>query len=265
MRGGLCEASGFMNQGNSSKYWEALCSLDFFVVQDLWKTPAAGAADILLPVYHWMEVDCPRLSQGSTGAQGATCRAIEPPAECRFDVQIVVDVYEAMGITYADVPEKAGYPAGNHYPNWEAQFDRVVAPTGMTWQEYKEAFQEHGWWDCRDINPEQWGTYRRYETGQCGAMYFTPAGNPMRGMDTPTRKMEIWSTVMETYEPDGRFNLPTWEPAPRTELADPSIVEEWPFLMTTGRRIPAVLPQRASPAALVPRAVAGAACGNQPR
>ncbi len=238
VRGGLCEASGFMNQGNSSKYWEALCSLDFFVVQDLWKTPAAGAADILLPVYHWMEVDCPRLSQGSTGAQGATCRAIEPPAECRFDVQIVVDVYEAMGITYADVPEKAGYPAGNHYPNWEAQFDRVVAPTGMTWQEYKEAFQEHGWWDCRDINPEQWGTYRRYETGQCGAMYFTPAGNPMRGMDTPTRKMEIWSTVMETYEPDGRFNLPTWEPAPRTELADPSIVEEWPFLMTTGRRIP---------------------------
>ena len=43
---------------------------------------------------------------------------------------------------------------------------------------------------------------------------------------------------METYEPDGRFNLPTWEPAPRTELADPSVAKEWPFLMTTGRRIP---------------------------
>ena len=60
----------------------------------------------------------------------------------------------------------------------------------------------------------------------------------MKGMSTPTGKMEIWSTVMETYEPDVRFNLPTWEPAPRTELADPSVAKEWPFLMTTGRRIP---------------------------
>ena len=60
----------------------------------------------------------------------------------------------------------------------------------------------------------------------------------MKGFSTPTRKQELWSTVMETYEPGGEFNLPTWTAAPRTELADPSIVEEWPFLMTTGRRIP---------------------------
>ena len=84
VRAGICEASGFMNQANSTKYWNALNSLDFFVVQDLWKTPTAGAADMLLPVYHWLEVDFPRVSQGSTGAMGATCRAIEPPAECRF-------------------------------------------------------------------------------------------------------------------------------------------------------------------------------------
>ena len=241
VRGGLCEASGFMNQANSHKYWKGLNSLDFFVVQDLWKTPTAGAADILLPVYHWLEVDCPRLSQGSTGAQGATCRAIEPPADCKFDVQIVVDVYKAMGVPYADDPEAFGLPAGVVYPTPEQLFDRTIEPTGMKWEEYRKAFQEHGWWDCRAINPEVWGTYRRYETGMCsaeGVVGTTPAGNPMKGMSTPTRKMEIWSTAIETFMPGKDMELPNWKPAPETELANPDIVKEWPYLMTTGRRIP---------------------------
>ena len=227
-----------MNQGNSTKYWEALCNLDFFVVQDMWKTPTVGAADIVLPVCHWMEVDFPRCSQGSTGAQGATLRAIEPPAECKFDPEIVVGVYKAMDVPWYDDPAEFGLGEDEHWPTVEQLCDDVVAGFGMTWAEYREAFQEHGWWDCREVNPEGWGTYRRYETGMQSKVGLTPAGNPMKGMSTPTRKQEIWSTVMETYEPDGRFNLPTWEPAPRTELADPDIVEEWPYLMTTGRRIP---------------------------
>ncbi len=242
VRAGVCEASGFMNQANSTKYWEGLNSLDFFVVQDLWKTPTAGAADMLLPVYHWLEVDFPRVSQGSTGAMGATCRAIEPPAECRFDPQIVVDIYERMGVTWADAPEFVGFSEGEYWPTMERQLDSVVAGFGMTWKEYRQAFQEHGWWDCREINPEGWGTYRRFETGMLGAPVgvapLTPAGNLLRGFGTTTRKQELWSVVMETYEPDGRFNVPTWEPAPETELANPSITDEWPFLLTTGRRIP---------------------------
>ena len=241
VRGGLCEASGFMNQGNSLKYWDALNALDFFVVQDMWKTPTVGAAYIVLPVLHWLEVDFPRLSQGATGAQGANCRCIEPPADCHFDLQIVLDIYKAMGIHWCDDPVASGYGEGNYWPDVETLLSGVVAPMGVDWQGYKEAFQKHGWWDCREIAPEVWGTYRRYETGMMSAEALvgrTPAGNPMKGFSTPTRKQELWSTVMETYEPSGKFNLPSWEPAPRTELADPSIVEEWPFLMTTGRRIP---------------------------
>lgn len=186
IRGGLCEASGFLNQGNSLKYWDALNSLDFFVVQDLWKTPTVGAADLVLPVYHWLEVDCPRLSQGATGAQGANCRCIEPPADCRFDVDIVLSVYKAMGIPWADDPAPYGLPEGVQWPTTEQLYDRTIAGTGLTWQEYKEAFQQHGWWDCKVINPDNWGTYRRYETGMLSnPMLVTPAGNPMRGFSTP--------------------------------------------------------------------------------
>ena len=239
VRGGLCEASGMMNQGNTDKYWQALNALDFFVVMDLWKTPTVGAADIVLPVCHWMEVNFPRISQGSTGAQGANCKCIEPPADCRMDPQIVVDMFKQMDKPFVDpsMPQAEWFGEGNYWPTLEEQCEFVIKSSGMTWQEYLDAFQEHGWWDCRAIDPEGWGTYRRYETGHVNVLS-TPSGNPMKGFGTPTRKQEIWSTVVETYMPGRGYELPTWEPAPETELADPSIVEEWPFLMTTGRRIP---------------------------
>lgn len=239
VRGGLCEASGFMNQANSLKYWEALNDLEFFAVQELWKTPTVGAADIVMPVLHWLEAYCPRSSQGSSGAQGATCRAIEPPADCRFDPQIVVDIYKVYGTPYYDDPEEMGLGPNDFWPTPEQQYDVMLGKGGYTWKELEEMFQENGWYDCRQLSPEKWGTYRRYETGMMSADFLeTPAGNPMKGFSTPTRKQELWSVVMETYEPDGRFNLPSWDPAPETELANPNIVDEWPILLTTGRRIP---------------------------
>ncbi len=48
---------------------KAFPNLDFFVCEDLWKTPTAGMADILLPAQHWLETDCPRMSQGPSGAR----------------------------------------------------------------------------------------------------------------------------------------------------------------------------------------------------
>ena len=160
--------------------------------------------------------------------QWADCNAV-------LDAMIDADPYPVRGGL------GLGLPAGVVYPTPEQLFDRTIEPTGMKWEEYREAFQEHGWWDCRAINPEVWGTYRRYETGMCSAesvVGTTPAGNPMKGMSTPTRKMEIWSTAIETFMPGKDMELPNWKPAPETELANPDIVKEWPYLMTTGRRIP---------------------------
>ncbi|HIY82370.1 MAG TPA: molybdopterin-dependent oxidoreductase, partial [Candidatus Rubneribacter avistercoris] len=239
VRGGLCEASDHMNQANASVNYEALQSLDFFVVQDLWKTPTAGMADILLPVQHWLEVDYPRTSQGSTGAQGACCRCIEPPADVKIDTEICVDVHRAMNHPWVSADNSAAsfFGEGNYWPTMEELLDQTVAQMGMTWQEYKEAFQEHGWWDCKELLPETWGTYRRYETGRITEKK-GPGGNYIKGFATPTGKQELWSVPLETYMPGSGFELPTWDPALETELGEPGYSEEWPFLMTTGRRIP---------------------------
>ena len=79
--------------------------------------------------------------------------------------------------------------------------------------------------------PRDWGTYRRYETGHCRS-----DGKP--GLQTPTLKQEIWSTIIETYHPDGRYNLPTYSEPPESPVAQPERAQEYPYIMTTGRRIP---------------------------
>lgn len=247
----LCEAGDHMVMANSLESYEALKQLDFFLVMDFWKTPTAGMADIIMPVAHWLELNSPRLSQGATGAQGATIKAMEPPAECRPDIDIVLDFYRYMKKPWiSDIDPEFAMTTGSIAQQWfgatqamqtdesgvptlEQYLDYCVAasPDGGTWENYAKNFQEKGWWDCKVIAPDGWGTYRRFETGA-----YRPDGT--KGFSTPTRKQEIWSTNLESMMPDSGFELPTWNPAPRTELADPTIVEEYPFLMTTGRRIP---------------------------
>ena len=254
-RGGICQSGDHMVMANSIIAYEGLKKLDFFLTIDMWKTPTAGMSDIILPCAHWLEVNSPRLSQGSTGAQGATVAAVPPRGESRTDIRITIDMHRAchepwmspMLADPANLPLAYSLGSITQFALVYAQFLRLepdLCPTEEsyldytvsqceynTWETYKQAFQEHGWWDCKIIQPVKWGTYRRFESGA-----IRPDGT--RGWNTPTRKQEIWSTVMESTMPDAGFELPTWDPAPRTELADPDIVKEYPFLMTTGRRIP---------------------------
>ncbi len=235
IRGGVVQASDHMNMGNSVMAYEGLKQMDFFLCIDLWKTPTAGMADILMPAQHWLEVDCPRITQGSQGAIGATVQCIEPPADTLYDPVIMLEMYKAMGVPWLADPE---HP---YWENMDEYFDYVcdggdakelVGGMGMTWAQYKDEFQKNGWWDNRALEPEWWGTYRRYETGHLAK------GQEVKGFNTPTKKHEIWSTVIETFFPGDDQEIATWIPAPETPQANPSITEEWPFLMTTGRRIP---------------------------
>ena len=143
-----------------------------------------------------------------------------------------------------------------------------VKPKYKTWDEYVKAFQEHGWWQAKDIEPRNWGTYRRYQTGAMRArdrvwarLDYTAGkgiGDWKPGWFTPTMKQEIWSTVMETHHPDHpEWRLPTYTEPPhgpegwRPHQGIPADRHHRPSH-------PGVLPLRASPASLVPRAVARA-------
>lgn len=65
----------------------------------------------------------------------------------------------------------------------------------------------------------------------------TPMTRP--GFGTPTLKMELWSTVLETFAPDQKDNIiPGYQEPPLDAVANPEYAEKYPFLATTGRRIP---------------------------
>ena len=222
--GGVCQSGDVMNMSNALWGWEGLKKLDFFLDIDLWHTPTSQLADILLPARHWLEVDCPRRSQGSGGMEGSHVKCVEPLGESWFDVDIIIQLCKAMGIPWDADPD-------NPWPDSIHELDKAAEPMGLTWEEWKQEFQEKGFRDCKKEYPDDWGTYRRYETGRCSM-----DGKP--GLQTPTRKQEIWSTIIESYHPDGQYNLPTYTEPPEGPVAQPERAKEYPYIMTTGRRIP---------------------------
>ncbi len=267
------ESGNFMSQTNSTRAWEALCALDFYVDLNLWHTPSTDAADIILPVAHWIELNSPRASQGAAGAMGATVKCVQPPAEAKYDPEIVMDLARRMNWQWTNEP-------GNEWPDIQWQLDdsiklltddeltyttwhvengvptyerhgvpmAEVTPKYKTWDEYVAAFQEHGWWQAKDIEPRNWGTYRRYQTGALRArdrvwarLDYTAGkgiGDWKPGYFTPTMKQEIWSTVMETHHPDHReWWLPSWVEPPHGPK-DGDRIKEYPLTATTDRRIP---------------------------
>lgn len=230
---GIGQTGDFMNQSNSLNNYEQLKKIEFWVSIDLWHTPTTEIADLLLPAAHWLEVDCIRKSQGSSGGNGATIRCVQPPGEAKSDLEIVIGIYKAMGVPYTD-------EAGNEWPLDDA--DNVcngIALGGlMTWQEYREQYQESGWWDNKIKKSEDWGTYRRYQIGNghiSGG--FPPVEVQHQGWNTTTHKQEIWSTVFESWLVGQDEEFPRFVEAPHGPVADPEFYEdENSFLMTTGRR-----------------------------
>ena len=238
----ICQSGDHMNMANSLHAWEQLKKLDFLATMELWHTPTSEMSDILMPVAHWLETDCARMSQGSSGGFGAMQQCIDLPFEVKHDAQIVIDLYRAMGVPHSPMPD-------NPWPDTlDFQLNLDIDGSGMDWQTYKKEFQENGWWDAKKFCPDDWGTYRRYETGYLRTFPYGWSGSamfgygekhvPVPGFDTPTMKHELWSTVMETYHPDEGWELPTFTEPPESPVADPQLHEEYPFTLTTGRRIP---------------------------
>jgi len=238
---GWCSTGDIMNMSNPNQKWNALYNCDFFVFSDLFKAPTSGMADILLPAHHWLETDCPRQSQGAAGAIGATVRCIEPPADTMHDIDVITHLYELFGKPW-------GYE-DNPYPSRIENLDLMLQFGNMNglflnWEEFNANFQENGWLDAKVMNPPAWGTYRRYETGMLplklaagGATKDMMKELSTPGFGTPTRKVEIWSTIIETFMPEGDV-LPDYHEPPLSPIADPEMCEKYPFIATTGRRIP---------------------------
>ena len=99
---------------------------------------------------------------------------------------------------------------GEHWwENFEQALDWILAPSGVTWQDFKKMDYIRG-----EV------AYRKYTD---------------RGFSTPTRKFELYSTVLEKM---GLDPLPTYREPAESPDGSPEIYENYPYILITGARSP---------------------------
>ncbi|MEJ2588255.1 MAG: molybdopterin-dependent oxidoreductase [Deltaproteobacteria bacterium] len=132
---------------------EALTRLDFIAVADLFMTPTAAMADIVLPVAHQYEMnDIGHYGIGH-GMILARPKIVDPPPECWPDMKIM-----------NEIGKRVSDPQYWH-DDFEAFLEDVLQPSGLSYQ----AFSEKGYLKGPD-------RFRLYEK---------------KGFRTPTGKVEL--------------------------------------------------------------------------
>ncbi|MBR4039494.1 MAG: molybdopterin-dependent oxidoreductase [Clostridia bacterium] len=108
---------------NSTAVEEALKKLEFLVVADIFMTPTAKYADIVLPASSWLE----RENMISSFQTCNTCTIFQQPAtkvdDSRSDVEIVIGLARRLGME------------DDFWPTPRALYDELLAPAGVTYEE----------------------------------------------------------------------------------------------------------------------------------
>lgn len=184
--------------GDTTLVRESLMKLDFMVAVDLFMTPTAELADIVLPAASWPELDSlwgyPFIAETIPILQQKAVRV----GECRSDEEILAELARRMNLGCAtESPE---------------EIIKLIASTGdprVTYEELREK-------SFIRIPLK----YRKYEEN---------------GFATPTGKIELYSTVMEKL---GYAPLPFYEELPESPFSAPELAKDYPLVLTTGGRIP---------------------------
>lgn len=186
-----------VNEQNTRRTWEAFKALELLVVSDFFMTPTAELADYVLPATTWLERDdC--CDEPYLNCIAARTKCVDAPPECRDDVQIAIDLVRRL-------------PWADHSViPWEnnAQFnDFRVRGMEMNFEQFK---------DQGYVSPKP--IARKYE---------------QRKFNTPTGKVELWSTIFEKY---GYQPLPDYVEPPQGPVSTPELMEAYPHILVTGGR-----------------------------
>ncbi len=189
---------------NSRQVMEGLLNLEFLSVVDLYLSPTAEYADIVLPAAHWLETDDiydmhPRFWVGAIN------KSVEPRGEAWPDNRIFNELGRRLASDY-------------WFNNIEEMLDYQLRKSNMTWKEFRER-----------------GFLARKERDQVYYKYRTDYWRKGGGFGTPTGKVELYSTLMEKlgYDP-----LPSYCEPGESPYSTPELAREYPLVLTTGGRVP---------------------------
>ena len=183
---------------NASTAHDALMKLDFMLCADLFMTPTAELADIVLPAASWPEINqiagLPTIAANIVLANQKAVRT----HECKADEEIFVELARRMKL-----------PVGTEPVEDVLNAQLAAGPLGVTFDELKQRGFVRVPFE-----------YRKFEKG---------------GFKTPTGKIELYSTRFEQL---GYSPLPYYVEAPETPISAPEVAKDFPLVLTTGGRIP---------------------------
>jgi anaerobic selenocysteine-containing dehydrogenase len=182
---------------NTSDVYDALMKLDFMVCADLFMTPTAQLADIVLPAASWPELDqlvgLPTVAANVVLAQQKAVQI----GECKSDEEMFVALARRMKLPVCTEPVKDVLDAMLAGGGLDITFDQLKQK-GFIKLPFK---------------------YKKYLNG---------------GFKTPTGKIELYST---RFEQMGYAPLPYYEEPPESPISTPAIAADYPLVLTTGGRI----------------------------
>jgi anaerobic selenocysteine-containing dehydrogenase len=170
-----------------------------------------GAADLVLPVASLLEHDgyVSNSNASQPGQFGSISKVIEPLGECKSDLQIMLDLHHRL---YPDSTNEK-FASIDNYINSE-----IAGIPGIGDTKYAD-LQERviGQYELE---------YKKYELGML-------RGDKQAGFNTPTGRIELWSTMLENLgdDPMPYYIEPKFSPKSR-----PDLVKEYPLILTTGAR-----------------------------
>jgi anaerobic selenocysteine-containing dehydrogenase len=154
-----------LSYANATETYLALKKLDFLAVAEIFLTPTAQLADIVLPTATNFEFDDMGHYGMPHGFLLARPKVVDPPGECLPDLLILNELGKKCGL------------GKFFWPDLRACLDEVLKPAGVNYEDFKETGILKGDWK-----------YRSYERS---------------GFGTPSKKVEIFCSRLKDggYDP----------------------------------------------------------------
>jgi len=190
-----------VSEANSKRVWEALHRLDFLVVAELFMTPTAELADLVLPAAHFLETELPMRAYQRMGPRLynyilASRKVVEPRGEAWDDRKIVFELAKRMGV---EIP----WSSVDEFNDW------TLENVGITFKELQSKRGQQISFPVR---------YEKYKSS---------------GFKTPSGKIELYSESLNNlgYDP-----LPGYQ-EPFRGHCDEDVSKEYPLILISHRDI----------------------------
>jgi len=211
-------ANPLVTYSNAQQIYRALKKLDFLAAVDLFMTPTAALADVVLPVASYLEFD--NLVAPPYYPIAQVQQKVAEIGQCRSDYEIINGLAKKLGLERY------------FWSDTESFLDAILKPIGLTFSEFRKVGVTSG----KKL-------YRRYE---------------VNGFETPSGKVELYSSQLEKWEfdPLPTYEEPAETPHSDPELAKeyPLVFTTWtsgPYRHSGGKQIASLRGSHPEPMVMV--------------